>query len=395
MADFALPRMYGIPYDPRQPTSEYRKYSHPDKQSVSFWSSCAIIAEEETENNLSTLLRSLPPNTLGMHAPSSNLVNNGSLPSTASFRVTRGIVHGQEILEALDRHSGSLRRLVFAKLGPGALSALNQLRNCNALEILSLGASDVNADFDFARSETAVYDQCVEWLRGCYQLKDLSLLRFPSGTQLLKDSLAGPKLRLKSLTLVEVGASAPWYHELHHQAKLECLEVHVPDLGLLALGPASGRCQDLAAGISRCPELTELHAEDYLSVGDISKISEGALKLERISFSGTLVHDEHLMPLANLPRLKEVHIMGDSSFTASGILRFFDKMEGNADHDHRGFSFSAAFQQGTLFGLKEDMRLREAAERAFGGNVTFTYVDSDGEDYYGERPNPNRFLGSP
>ncbi|KAK3951706.1 hypothetical protein QBC32DRAFT_158476 [Pseudoneurospora amorphoporcata] len=529
MADFALPRMYGIPYDPHQPSSEYRKYNHPDKQSVSFWRSvivsslgrtlypyccwintfdfsslflflkgisksedvqlrqnfystplrylellntempnfrsvdgsgphllfcelvtkitegikatvdqgdvtsrlakiifpnleyppsiiyfpvwisrltrlralglkdarlltdkaalalarncpalqdfsCAIIAEEETENHLAILLQSLPPNTM------------------ASFRVTRGIVHGQKILEALDRHSGSLRRLVLAKLGPRALSALNQLRHCNALEILSLNASDVNAHFDFARSETAVYDQFVEWLRGCYQLKDLSLLRFPSATQLLKDSLIGPKLRLESLTLVEVEASAPWYNELHHQAKLECLEIVVPDLGLLALGPASGRCQGLAAGISRCPELTELHTEDYLSVADIRKISEGALKLERIAFSGTLVHDEHIMPLANLPRLKEVHVMGDSSFTASGILRFFEKMEGNADHDHRGFSFSAAFQQGTLFGLEEDRRLRKAAERAFDGNVTITYVDSDGEDYYRERPNRNRFF---
>jgi len=42
MADFALPRMYGIPYDPRQPTSEYRKYNHPDKQSVSFWRSVIV-----------------------------------------------------------------------------------------------------------------------------------------------------------------------------------------------------------------------------------------------------------------------------------------------------------------------------------------------------------------
>ena len=309
-----------------------------------------------------------------MHVPSSNLVNNGSLPNTASFRITQGMVQGQKILEALDRHSGSLRRLVFARLGPSSLTALNQLRNCNALEVLSLNASDL-ANFDFAQSETAVYDQCVEWLRGCYQLKDLSLCRFPSGTQLLKDCLTAPNLRLESLTMVGVETNAPWYNELHYQAKLKCLNVEVLDPGLLEFGPPSGRCQGLAAGISLCPELVELCMMEYLSVADISKISKAALKLERISFSGTLVHDRHIMPLANLPLLKEVNVLGASAFTASGILRFFEKMEENPDHDHRGFSFSAVLEQGIE--PKEDVRLREAAEQAFGGNVTIEYVNFD------------------
>lgn len=289
---------------------------------------------------------------------------------------------GPHVLKALDKHSGSLNLLVLSQLGARALGALNELQKCNALESLCLDASRAGPDFDFVRPDTAVYGQCVEWLQNCAQMTHLSLSFFPGGTQLLKDSLTGPKLRLKSLALVSVEAHAPWYSELHHQAKLEYLNVEVPQLEFQELGPATGRCQGLAAGISRCPELKELGTEEYLSVADISMISEGALKLEKISFSGSLVHDAHIMPLANLPRLKEVYVTGDSAFTASGILKFFKKMEETPDHDHLGFEFGAVFQQGTSIGQRDYKRLRKAATRAFDGNVDIQFIDSDGEDYY-------------
>lgn len=292
-----------------------------------------------------------------------------------------GPIRGRTIFEALDRHSGSLKRLSLGALEPRALNALNQLGNCGVLESLYLNASRVDKDFDFARSQTEVYHQCLEWLSNCTQLTNLILRKFPSATRLLKDLLTAPKLRLESLILDGAEATAPWYNELHHQTKLKSLRVEISDDEFLQLGPPSGRCHGLAAGISRCPELTELYTEEYLSVADISKISEGALKLECICFSGTLIHDAHLMPLANLPRLKEVYVMSDSSFTPSGILRFFEKMEGSAGHDHRKFRFGAASQQGTLFTLEEDRHLSREAKRAFDGSVSIQYIDSDGDDY--------------
>ncbi|KAL0473081.1 hypothetical protein QR685DRAFT_569195 [Neurospora intermedia] len=317
---------------------------------------CHIIPCEEAERQLSSLLQTLPPNTI------------------ESFTVIRGAISGPHVLKALDRHSGSLKLIQ-------ALGALNELQNCNALESLYLDAF-VGLDFDFVRSDTAVYGQCVDWLQNCGQMTHLNLGFFPGGTQLLKDSLPGPKLRLKSLTLMSIEANAPWYSELHHQTKLEYLTVEVPQLEVQELGPATGRCQGLAAGISRCPELKELHTEEYLLVADISLISEGALKLEKISFSGSLVHDAHIMPLANLPRLKEVYVTGDSAFTASGILKFFKKMEETPDHDHQGFDFGAASQQGTSIGQREYKRIRKAAKRAFDGDVNIEFIDSDGQDYY-------------
>ena len=300
--------------------------------------------------------------------------------------VTKGPIQGQRILEALDRHSGSLRRLVLSGLRQRTLVALNQLRNCKALEGLSLGTWELDADlpnFDFAWSETAVYNQVVEWLQNCSQQTDLTL-RLPSGTQLLKELLTGPKLRLESLEVVEIEVGAPWYNELHHQARLKSLDVRVPNSGLRELGPASGRCQGLAIGISRCSELTALVTEEYLSVADITKISEGALKLERIDFSGTLIHDAHIMPLANLSHLKEVVVRGVSTFTASGIIRFLEKMGENPDHDHKRFYFFTDGAYGATIGPEDYRRMCETAERVFRGKLTIGYIDKreyvDGED---------------
>lgn len=325
---------------------------------------CFMTPSEEAEKRLSNLLQTLPPNTM------------------ESFTVIRGAIRGPDLLKGLGRHAGSLRRLSLTGLGTRALGALNELRDCNALESLDLHASGAGPDLDFARSNPAVYGQCVEWLQNCTQMTHLGLSVFIGSTQLLKDSLPGPKLRLKSLTLVLVESNAPWYDELHHQANLEYLSIEVPQLEFQELGPASGRCQGLATGIARCPKLRELEAEERFSVADMAKISEGALALEKISFSGTLVHDAHIMPLASLPRLKEIYVTGDSAFTATGILSFFEKMQENPDHDHQGFEFGAAFQQGTAIGPKENKRIRKAAKRAFGGSVDIQFIDSDGEDYY-------------
>lgn len=294
--------------------------------------------------------------------------------------VIKGPIRGPDILKNLSRHSGSLRHLSLTSLGTRALGALNELRGCNALEDLEFDAWVAGPDFDFAHSP--VYGQCVEWLQNCTQMTHLGLSNLIGSTQLLKDSLPGPKLRLKSLAVALVESNAQWYNELHHQANLEYLNVQIPQLDFQELGPPSGRCQGLAAGIARCAKITELETEERFSVADMAKISEGALTLEKINFSGTLVHDGHIMPLANLPRLKEVYVTGDSAFTATGILRFFEKMQENPDHDHQGFSFDAAFQQGTAIGPEENKRIYEAAKRAFGGSVNIQFIDSDGEGYY-------------
>ncbi|KAK3399319.1 hypothetical protein B0T20DRAFT_351954 [Sordaria brevicollis] len=323
---------------------------------------CVRIPNEEAEKCISNLLQSLPPNTMEI------------------FFVSMGAVSGPDLPAGLARHAGSLRRLSLTGLGTRALGALSELRHCNALESLHLNASGAGPDFDFAHSPS--YSQCVEWLQDCTRLTHLDLSSFIGSTQLLKDSLPGPKLRLQSLSLGLVESNAPWYDELHHQTKLAYLSIEVPRLEFQELGPASGRCQGLAAGIGRCPNLRELDVEERFSVADMTNIGEGALGLEKISFSGTLVHDEHIMPLANLPRLKEIYVTGDSAFTANGILRLFEKMQENPDHNHEGFSFGAVFQQGDSIQGEEYKRLHEVAKRAFGGKVNIQFIDNEGEGYY-------------
>jgi hypothetical protein len=149
---------------------------------------------------------------------------NGLRPNSLQFlQMIRYNNLAAQTFSALSNHGGSLRELSLGSLKLPALKVLPLLKDCTALQLLSL--EYVEEITDLESTENDVFLEIVAWLVACTQLKQIVFKNFPSGHALLTSICLQDKIKLDSIELVGYNLleSQEFHRALSHQTSLESL----------------------------------------------------------------------------------------------------------------------------------------------------------------------------
>ena len=297
-----------------------------------------------------------------------------SLP-LESFTIISMNDMGSQSLEALNGHSGALKRLSLY-VEPTALRALDSLSGCKKLESLFLEAGHGLRGVDWEAEMPGVFESVVEWLKACAALATLEIFNLPSAPSLLTKILQGGAVRLTSLEARMAQTTEEFYTALFHQSGLEELTIITEeDIGDVD-EPRHARFVD---AVCRLPELRGLVAKnEMLALDDMVRITETATKLEDFRFNGEDVGDEYLVALARLPQLRNLNVLASSNFSFGGLVSFIHELAHPPDpaaaHNHEGLSILITQLGESKFSESQEQYLASEIRNALMGRIDIGYV---------------------
>ena len=281
---------------------------------------------------------------------------------------------GSQSLEALNGHSGALKRLSLY-VEPTALRALDSLSECKKLESLFLEAGHGLRGVDWEAEMPGVFESVVEWLKACASLATLEIFNMPSAPSLLTKILQGGAVRLTTLEARMAQATEEFYTALFHQAGLEELTVITDEDPGDAVDEA--RHARFVDAVCRLPELRGLVAKnEMLALDDVVRITQTATKLEDFRFNGDDVGDEYLVALARLPQLRNLNVLASSNFSFAGLVSFIHDLARHPDpaSNHDGLSILITQLGEVKFSDAEEQYLASEIRNALMGRIDIGYV---------------------
>ena len=206
-----------------------------------FFSSLTIYEWSEPNNDrlLAKFLTGLPENTL-QHL---EIISQSDI--------------GIESFKALSSmHSKSLRTLKLSSLTDDALKTLNELKRCKSIRNLIL--EDRRGGLQLEATQNDIFEEVVEWLCACANLRNLTFRRLYDGPGILARVLSSPSVKLKRLSVEGYALSrstvAAFHASLSSQRSLQSL--------LLKGDATDGSAELMVEAICDLVALRELHLKD-------------------------------------------------------------------------------------------------------------------------------------
>ncbi|KAK4174010.1 hypothetical protein QBC36DRAFT_334604 [Triangularia setosa] len=276
--------------------------------------------------------------------------------SLESFTIRSQNNIGKETFSALGRHSTSLQELRLFSLEPAALASIYKLQDCLAIKKLAIEGNHMAQTFEWLKESLSDFEKVVDWLAKCASLSELSLIRVPDATELLSMLSHAPSFKLTSLTLklneLDELNEPGLYAFIGEQQALRHLTVRLISDEPLDIDGF------LATPLMNLSKLEKLDTNVPFSTWELGCCVPYLKNLEEMVLNGDMIHDEYLVHLLHLPKLKSLTILGPSCITGEGLLRFMDMLRGHNDarEAHDGLRISILSQNW-------DDRLGEATER--------------------------------
>ena len=267
-----------------------------------------------------------------------------------------------QTFKALDCHQESLKSLGLRSIHANAIPAISELQRCTQLVSFSLVDSGTT---DLEDTHKGVFHETVDWLRGCKNLRNVSILSFPSALALmapvcLENSIRLTKLDIDGITVRYV----PGFPEaLAKQTSLETLFLNC-DTSLLV----DDEVDLLVEAISKLVNLTDLRLRepsDNFSNRDIIKLASSLPKLEVWVTNGGGITDDVWPDISGLKHLRRMTFMALTSFTFEGIMDFIRRLGPN----NEGLILMVMMQH-PFWSLSMDHQseICDAMSRTVGGN---------------------------
>ncbi|KAK4106363.1 hypothetical protein N658DRAFT_482253 [Parathielavia hyrcaniae] len=243
---------------------------------------------------------------------------------------------------ALCNHSRSLKRLALLRLERPSLESLNELQHCLALESLKLECNWTAQAYNWQTESKTCFQEVVQWLKECASLKELDFKLIPATTTLLAHVLKSPTVHLLNLSLMTLDYDNAFCAVLPNQSQLRELAIRFGD-ELIEL--SEERRTPLADAIGCCHELRGLDTNELFTFDNIRHLCSSLPLLEDMAFSGDLIDDVFLGPIAKLRKLKSISIDGPSIVSPHALLDFLDQLEAAPDGgEHEGLQMYIANQ---------------------------------------------------
>ncbi|KAK4456474.1 hypothetical protein QBC42DRAFT_190927 [Cladorrhinum samala] len=232
--------------------------------------------------------------------------------SIESFTIRSRNDLGIKTFEALNRHSGSLKRLTVQGLDATALLALPALSDCLALEKLIL---EGGMGIPGLTWQGEGLKEMKEWLKKCSHLKELELTVIASATEILSEVLKNPSIRLTALTLKLIDSNKEFYVALASQTALRQLALKIVDDTILEAN--DGRRDLFVDALCSMEQLRELDTNELFTSSDIRRISHSTHSLEELVLNGDIILDDFILELCRMKHLKSINIFGPSALSAN------------------------------------------------------------------------------
>lgn len=240
-------------------------------------------------------------------------------------------------LSAFQQHATSLIELHLDSLHNEAMLGLGHLKECTALQTLSLGA--IQGSLQLEATQNDIFDDIVAWLSASTNLKNLSIKNFYDGSAILAQVLSSPGVSLIKLSLegyvVRRHDCAAFHASLSEQPELSSLTLNGDGSDVLP--------NDLTIMIDalcRLQNLRKLRLQDVSDEFDdthIIRLALGLPLLEEFSTSGSEVSSDILPCLATMKYLKSLTLYALTKFSSQDIVDFISQLD---EQTQKGFSLS-------------------------------------------------------
>ncbi|KAK0623502.1 hypothetical protein B0T14DRAFT_428525 [Immersiella caudata] len=324
---------------------------------------CFYCQGTDSDTELASFLRSLPPNTL------------------EGFTVTSFNSIGKDAFQALTGHSDSLKRLGLMSIEPLAWESIDLLGTPN-LESLVLEPSATARNLD-----RSIAEKVLLWLKQCIFLKELEITSFPHTGAVLDGLLESPDIHLTSLILRrwEPGPKQ-FYRNLGLQTGLRHLampsvEDDIEDDDLVL----SEAHMCFSTALMQLHNLRRLVTNEPFTLDEFTRIVESNLLLEELVLNGYSGSEEavpFLNLLKRLSHLKSVQIISETAFSVATIQEFLSTIDDPGFTDHGGFQFYLAQQEhASRFSDRQEEELDNEIRKRFGGRFFVSY-QADPDDLH-------------
>ncbi|KAG8530016.1 uncharacterized protein KY384_005498 [Bacidia gigantensis] len=256
---------------------------------------------------------------------------------------------------------------------------LSRLKNCTEITSLNL-AEDIAATQDLENRHKDIFLEMIEWLRGCHQLREITLSNFISAPPLLTPVMRERGIELDSLEIegYSLTGSKDFHQAMALQPSLTSLYLKGEDSEVVAdndiLVDAINRLINL-----RDLRLTQISAN--FTEHHIRSLAQNLHKLETFWTGGFHITDAIWPDIAELGRLKRLELNADTRFTSNGIVDFVLSLgPGN-----EGFTLSVMMQDtdSDIAEIEQDM-IRETLASRVGGRFDFLLVRGPEDEFANE-----------
>ncbi|MCJ1384158.1 hypothetical protein MMC17_007274 [Xylographa soralifera] len=281
---------------------------------------------------------------------------------------------GAETFLALNCHSKSLLDLKLDNIKPEAMPALSMLKDCTALNSLSLAETIGSTDLEHTQND--IFLEVIGWLRDCKNLQTITFHKFLSGPAVLTPILLESNIHLVRLEVTDYAASkAKDFHQaLAHQQSLRSIVLK-----------SDGEVCDINALVSSLCKIVHLvdlrlsNVSDFFRDEHICLLASNLPELESLWISGWGITDQIWPYLKLLHSLRRLDINAWSSFTTDGLLEYISGLgEGNWG------LFLAVMMADPESALTEEEQyiVQEALTMKVEGRFDYTLArDPDAEEY--------------
>ncbi|KAK8194808.1 uncharacterized protein BKA78DRAFT_308311 [Phyllosticta capitalensis] len=245
-------------------------------------------------------------------------------PSLRYFEVIGSSDIGEDTYQVLSSHGPTLTHLSL-NLKVEQMQHLPLLRGCTAIEMLRLEVA-FRGSWTFPSTEDLDTFRVgmSDWLSSCKKLRSLFVDKIEASAEFVMPVLLDDDIKLLALDLDSYNAAsaqAKAFHQaLSGQKHLERLRLDA-DPELMTRDDID-TFTDSIAEIHTLKSLRLTGVSDYFSDEHVIKLAENLPNLEEFFFTGLLVADSILPPLAKLRNLRLVSVSAISKFSASGLLDF-------------------------------------------------------------------------
>ena len=317
--------------------------------------------DRDGDSNLASFLSGLRPNTL------------------RSFTIQSSAGLGENVLNALNGHSLSLKVIKLGGLYHSGMKHLSRLQDCKLLEVLEVENRYSMSNLE--ATENDVYVDVLAWLKQCSHLQEVSFTGLPNAPEFVTAICLQDNVKLRDLKVVKytLADNQTLHHAISNQASLESLS--------LRADPESSTRDDIDTLIScicflpKLKELDLLETSDYFNTPEIRRLAQHLPNLEKFIFAGLSVTNDVLPAMSGLHHLRDLNINAVTSFSVDGLLNYISTLLPT----NQGLCLSV-FYQSPEYQLSDEDRvlIQESISAKVDGKFEFSLsrdrLDSDYDD---------------
>ena len=289
----------------------------------------------------------------------------------------------EQSFKGLAYHGQSLKELKLGTLPKEGIEHLNALKGCINIEILLLEDATKSTRLEALHND--VFEEVIEWLSACKNLRDATLKGFVDGAAILARVLSSPAVKLNKLSLegytVRQPAATAFHIALPEQQELEF--VSLKGDGSDTLDTDLEIMVEALCNMKRLRELELKDVSDELRTEHIAQLASALPLLEEFWVSGEDV-DKGILPMfAKMAHLRSLTLYALTKFDTASIVDFIGLLR---EETQQGFWLNLMAQDPRYDIPEEEQELiRSMLREKLGGRFDFVLWredegESDSED---------------